>query len=66
MNNEKTKSTFINYIINNTFLLRNLQIFLKFFSLIFNDLQTFYEFLTPKFKKKSDFVIKFFVRNSEK
>ena len=25
-----------------------------------------YEFLTPKFKKKSDFVIKFFVRNSEK
>ena len=46
MNNEKTKSTFINYIINNTFLLWNLQIFLKFFSLIFNDLQTFYEFLT--------------------
>ena len=25
-----------------------------------------YEFLTLKFKKKSDFVIKFFVRNSEK
>ena len=25
-----------------------------------------YEFLTPKFKKKFDFVIKFFVRNSEK
>ena len=25
-----------------------------------------YEFLTPNFKKKSDFVIKFFVRNSEK
>ena len=66
MNNEKTKSTFINYIINNTFLLRNLQIFLKFFSLIVNDLQTFYEFLTLEFKKKSDFVIKFFVRNSEK
>ena len=66
MNNEKTKSTFINYIINNTFLLRNLQIFLKFFSLIFNDLQTFYEFLTFKFKKKLKIVIKFFVRNSEK
>ena len=31
-----------------------------------NDLQTFYEFLTPDFKKKSDFVIKFFVRSSEK
>ena len=25
-----------------------------------------FEFLTSKFKKKSDFVIKFFVRNSEK
>ena len=25
-----------------------------------------YEFLTLEFKKKSDFVIKFFVRNSEK
>ena len=25
-----------------------------------------YEFLTPDFKKKSDFVIKFFVRSSEK
>ena len=31
-----------------------------------NDLETFYEFLTLKFKKDSDFVIKFFVRNSEK
>ena len=31
-----------------------------------NDLETFYEFLTLKFKKNSDFVIKFFVRNSEK
>ena len=31
-----------------------------------NNLETFYEFLTLKFKKDSDFVIKFFVRNSEK
>lgn len=31
-----------------------------------NDLETFYEFLTLKFKKKSGFVIKFFMRSSEK
>ena len=31
-----------------------------------NDLQTFYEFLTFKFKKNPKIVIKFFVRNSEK
>ena len=30
-----------------------------------NDLETFYEFLTPKFKKNSKIVIKFFVRSSE-
>ena len=38
----------------------------KFFLMKINDLETFYEFLTSKFKKKSNFVIKFFVRNSEK
>ena len=66
MNNEKTKFTFISYIINNPFLLRNLQIFLKFFYMIFNYLQTFYKISTPKFKKNFDFVIKFFVRSSKK
>ena len=32
----------------------------------YKKLKKFFEFLTSKFKKKSDFVIKFFVRNSEK
>ena len=32
----------------------------------YKKLKKFFEFLTPNFKKKSDFVIKFFVRNSEK
>ena len=32
----------------------------------YKKVEEIYEFLTPKFKKKSDFVIKFFVRNSEK
>ena len=63
---KKTKSTFISYIIIIAFLLRKLQIFLNFLFLIFNDLQTFYKISTPKFKKNFDFIIKFFVRSSEK
>ena len=32
----------------------------------YKKIEEIFEFLTPKFKKKFDFVIKFFVRNSEK